>query len=623
MERKLTAILCADVHGYSRLMGDDEEATLRTLSTYRKIIDSLIESYRGRFVNSAGDSVLAEFASVVNAVQCAIDIQSAFKAENAKLPADRRMEFRIGVNLGDVMVEGEQIYGDGVNVAARLESLAEPGSICISGTVHEQIRDKLALGYVDLGDQQVKNIARPVRVYRVLLEPGDATPTKTPRVALKYRRHGVFSIAAIAIIIATILFAQHVSLKPPHNHALIPPEERPAIPLPNKPSIAVLPFANLSGDSQQNYFSDGITDDLITGLSRLSGLFVIDRSSTFSYKNKVPKIKDVGRELAVKYVLEGSARKEADQIRINVQLVEADTGSQLWAKRYDEPFRDVFKIQDDIVESLVTTLNVQLPLLQEGYLIPQRTSNLEAYDWFLHGFEYSLESTPDGFVKARKMFERAIKLDPDYPDPYTALSFSYFAGYVWQWDRDPDAWDHAARLANKAISLNDLDAYPYVVLGWIDAFKAERDNALANGQRALSLAPNSALVYNMLAQSNLALDGNPMLEIDYARKAMHLDPRHAAGYWNDVGYAYSRMDRFPEAIDAFRKSDQSNPYVHIWLTCDYASLGREQDARAEAAQVLRLSPQFSLEGMRQRVPAIWRNPKRAQCLAELQKVGLK
>jgi adenylate cyclase len=396
------------------------------------------------------------------------------------------------------------------------------------------------------------------------------------------------------------------------------------VPLPNKPSIVVLPFANLSGDPKQDYFSDGITDDLITGLSRLPGLFVIDRSSTFSYKSEVPKVQNVGRELGVKYVLEGSARKEADQIRINVQLVEADTGSQVWAKRYDEQFRDVFKVQDNIVESLIATLNAQLPLLQEGYdVLPQKTNNLEAYDSLLRGAEYSLESTPDGLAKARKMYERAIKLDPGYPDPYTALSFSYFEGYVWQWDKDPRVIDHASELANKAISLDDSDAGPYVVLGWIESFKGERDNALANGQRALSLAPNSALVYNMLAQSNLALDGNPVLEIDYARKAMRLDPRHAAGYWNDIGYAYSRMDRFPEAIDAFRNSDQSNPYVHIWLTCDYAGLGRGQDARDEAAQVLRLSPQFSLERMQQRVPAIWQNPKRAQCLAALRKVGLR
>ena len=282
MERKLTAILCADVFGYSRLMGEDEEATLRTLSSHRKLIDSLIEQHHGRFVNSAGDSVLAEFASVVNAVQCAVEIQTTLKSENASTPPDRQMKFRIGVNLGDVMVEGEQIYGDGVNVAARLESLAEPGGICISGKVHEEVRSKLTLGYEDLGAQVVKNIAEPVRVFRVLAE----SASKAPRTRRKYVRHAAFSVAGLTLIAATIVLVQHLSLRPPHTTASIPPEQPPALPLPDKPSIAVLPFANMSDDPKQEYFSDGITDDLTTALSRLPDLFVIARTSAFTYKGK-------------------------------------------------------------------------------------------------------------------------------------------------------------------------------------------------------------------------------------------------------------------------------------------------------------------------------------------------
>jgi adenylate cyclase len=286
LERKLTAILCADVFGYSRLMGEDEEATLSTLSSHRKLIDSLIEQHHGRFVNSAGDSVLAEFASVVNAVQCAVEIQATLKDENASLSPERRMEFRIGVNLGDVMVDGEQIYGDGVNVAARLESLADPGGICISGTVHEHIKNKLTLNYEDLGAQQVKNIVEPVRVYRVLSEAATPLTRTTPRAARKYVRRGIFSIAGLAIIAATIIFVQHLSLRPPTPSASIPPAQPPALPLPDKPSIAVLPFTNMSGDRDQEYFSDGMTDDLITALSRLPDLFVIARTSTFTYKGK-------------------------------------------------------------------------------------------------------------------------------------------------------------------------------------------------------------------------------------------------------------------------------------------------------------------------------------------------
>jgi adenylate cyclase len=281
VERKLTAILCADVYGYSRLMGGDEEATLLTLTAHRKIIDSLIERHHGRFVNSAGDSVLAEFASVVEAVNCAVDIQSVLSAENAKLPPERRMEFRIGVNLGDVMVEGDQIYGDGINVAARLESLAHPGGICVSGKVHEEIRSKLPLGYEDLGEQTVKNIAHPVHAWRVLMN-GTAPNRETRRIPRRYWRSGVLSLSGLAIIVGTIVLLQHVSLKPPQTHASIPPQEKPALPLPSIPSIAVLPFTNLSGDPDQEYFSDGIADQLIDDLSRLPGLFVIARNSSFA-----------------------------------------------------------------------------------------------------------------------------------------------------------------------------------------------------------------------------------------------------------------------------------------------------------------------------------------------------
>src|SRR6266446_3124984 len=400
MERKLTAILCADVFGYSRLMGEDKEATLRTLSSYRKLIDLLIEQHRGRFVNSAGDSVLAEFASVVNAVQCAVEIQTTLKAENTSLRPERRMEFRIGVNLGDVMVDGEQIYGDGVNVAARLESLADPGGICISRTVHENVRNKLALNYEDLGEQAVKNIAEPVRVFRVLLEGGAATPTRTtPRAARKYVRRGIFSVAGLAIIAATIIFVQHLSLRPPTPSASIPPAQPPALPLPDTPSIAVLPFTNMSGDRNQEYFSDGITDDLITALSRLPDLFVIARTSTFIYKGKAAKVQDIGRELGVQYLLEGSVRKAGDTLRITAQLVDATSGDHLWAGRYDRPLRDIFLLQDEIETKIVTTLKLRLSLDKWREWVGQHTDNLEAYDYYLRCVRYGFTFTEEGNAK--------------------------------------------------------------------------------------------------------------------------------------------------------------------------------------------------------------------------------
>jgi adenylate cyclase len=622
VERKLTAILCADVYGYSRLMGGDEEATLVTLTAHRKIIDSLIERHHGRFVNSAGDSVLAEFASVVEAVNCAVDIQPALKSENAKLPPERQMEFRIGVNLGDVMVEGDQIYGDGINVAARLESLADPGGICISGTVHEQVRDKLALGYEDNGEQTVKNIARPVHVWRVLLN--GATPHReTRRIPRRYWRGGVLSLTGLAIIVGTIVLVQHVSLKPPRTSASIPPAQSPALALPDKPSIAVLPFANLSGDPQQEYFSDGITDDLVTDLSRVPGLFVIDRSSTFAYKGKPAKVQEVGRELGVKYVLEGSARKTADRVRINVQLVDASTGNQVWTQRYDRQLHDIFAVQDEIVQSLAVTVNLQLTLLEQWGPLPQRTKNLEAYDYFLRGFEYSLSGTPDGLAKGRKMFEKSVELDPGYANAYGALAFSYFLGYLWQFDNDPGVLDRAAELVEKSIALDDSYSGPYAVRGWIEAAKHQHDRAIADCKRAVSLDPNSAFAWIALADINTILGtGKPEEVLAYAQKAIRLDPRHPENYSLQEGQAYNGMGRYAEAVDALKRSEQNNPWVHVNLVYAYSELGREEDARAEAAEVLRVSPRFSLEEV-ERLPGNWQSPLGQRYLSDMRKAGLK
>jgi adenylate cyclase len=635
VERKLTAILCADVHGYSRLMGGDEEATLATLTAHRKIIDNLIEQHHGRFVNSAGDSVLAEFASVVEAVNCAVDIQSALKTENAKLPPERRMEFRIGINLGDVMVEGDQIYGDGINVAARLESLADPGGICISGKVHEEIGHKLALSYDNLGAQRVKNIADPVRVFRVLLEPGAAKTTKPQNVQRKYVRRGAFSLAGLAIIAAAILLVQHVSLKTPRTSASIPPAQSPALALPDQPSIAVLPFANLSGDPQQEYFSDGITDDLITDLSRLPGLFVIARTSSFTYKDKPAKLQEVGRELGVRYVLEGSARKTADRVRINVQLVDASTGDQIWTQRYDRQLHDIFALQDEIVQSLAATLHLQLTVLQRGWVLPQRTKNLEAYDDFLRGFESLLNPTPDGLAKGRKMFEKSVELDPGYADAYGALAVSYFLGSIWQFDKDPGVLDRATESVDKAIALDDSEADAYAVRGWIEGIKDQHDRAVADGKRAVSLDPNSAFGWLALADINDAEcvfpagimppdwgTSKPQEVLAYAQNAIRLDPRHPEKYSMPEGVAYNGLGRYADAVEALKRSDQNNPWVHVNLVYAYSELGRQQDARAEAAEVLRISPGFSLEEVG-RMPGNWHGPLGQRYLSDLRKAGLK
>jgi len=623
LERKLTAILCADVFGYSRLMGADEEATLRTLSAHRKIIDGLIEQHRGRFVNSAGDSVLAEFASVVNAVQCAFEIQKTLKPENEKLPPERQMEFRIGVNSGDVMAEGEQIYGDGVNVAARLESLAEPGGICISGTVHEQVRDKLALGYEDAGEQKVKNIARPVRVWRVLTEPGaGARPgTRTRRVPPKYVRRGIFSVAGLAIIVATIVIVQHLSLRTPTPHASIPPAQSPALPLPDKPSIAVLPFANMSGDRDQEYFSDGITDDLITALSRFPDLFVIARTSSFTYKGKAARVQEVSRELGVKYILEGSVHKAGGQIRITAQLVDATTGADLWAQHYDRPMHDIFSLQDEIVQRIVTTLNLQLNLWEKrGIFARKRTDNLDAYDYYLRAHE-SFNVTKEGDEKARKMLGKAIDLDPQYSDAYALLGYVQYMEMVNQLSRDPHGFDRGIQLEQKSIALDNSNASAYAILSEFYTSTRQYDLSIMTVERALALEPNSALAYVALAIT-LVNSGKPAEAVVAAQKATRLDPRARDYYASFEGMAYVYMGRYQEAIPVLKRALARYPNVipiRVYLITCYVELGQIEEARAEAQEVMRLNPQYSLAVRKQLSPT--NDPLRDRHYADLAKAG--
>ncbi len=646
MERKLTAILCADVHGYSRLMGDDEEATFRTLSSHRRIIDGLIEQHHGRFVNSAGDSVLAEFASVVNAVQCAIEIQASLKAENENVPSEQRMEFRIGVNLGDVMVEGEQIYGDGVNVAARLESLAEPGGICISHTVHDQIKNKLALGYADLGEQRVKNIAEPVRVFRVLLQADGsaAIAVKQKWQAWKFVRRGAFSLAGVAIIIGPIVLVQHLSLRPPAPSASIPPPENnqnphpyplpqnsgrgaEALSLPEKPSIAVLPFTNISGDPKQDYFSDGITDYLITDLSRLPDLFVIARNSTFTYKGRPVTAQQIGRELGVRSVLEGSVFKTATQVRISVQLADASTGANLWAARFDQHLKDIFAVQDEIVRKIVTTLNLMNKLYAMG-LPPGRshpTNNLDAYDYWLRGVEDDWSVTKEGFLEAREMYKKAIALDPNYADAYASLAWSYVSGLMVQYDKDPKLGMRAVELAQHAIALDGSNAEAYMVLGELHAMQRQHDRAIAEDKCAIALDPNNPMAYFWLSDV-LYFAGRPAETIDLDKKAMRLDPRNADWYVIDIGCAYDVMGQYPKALPFLKQHEARYPDnigVHMELAFAYAQLGRNQEARAEAAEILRLNPQYSLREA-EKLPGPFKDEALSQrYVAGLHKAGLK
>jgi adenylate cyclase len=599
LERKLTAILCADVYGYSRLMGEDEEATFRILSSHRKIIDELIAHYRGRFVNSAGDSVLAEFASVVNAVECAVEIQTRLKTENSDLPPERRMEFRIGVNLGDVIVDGEQLYGDGINVAARLESLAEPAGICVSGVVHDQIKGKLTVSYQDLGAQQVKNIAEPVHVWRVLLDGAVRSPRSARQIPRRYWRGGALSLTGLVIAIGTLVLVQHLSLKPPRTSASIPPQEKPALALPSIQSIAVLPFTNLSGDPQQEYFSDGISDQLINDLCRLPGLFVIARNSSFAYKGKATKEHQIGRELGVKYVLEGSVRKAANQIRIGVELVDASSDTERWTQRFDRPLTDIFAVQDEIVRKVVTTLGLILKLQEMNvpWNSARPTDNLEAFDDYLHASEYFWRLTKDDNPKAREWDQKAVELDPTFADAYVQLGWTYFADVAFQWSKNRQAdLEHLNQMALKALASDDSNCGALGLLTRYDVLHRQFERVLAHGQRAVSTNPNCSNGYWMLSDT-LIFVGQPKEALAAAERATRLDPAGRDFYAYLVGRAYYVLGRPQQAIPFLQRhvaAFPKAPYVHFDLAIAYIESGRDRDARAEADEIMKDSPQFAL-----------------------------
>jgi len=418
--RKLKAILSADVKGYSLLMADDEVHTIQTLKAYRSLMSDLIQQHSGRVVDNPGDNLLAEFSSAVDAVDCAVQIQKKLKKENVKFVKDRRLEFRIGINIGDVVQDGDRIYGSGVNVAARIEGLAEPGGVCVSRNAYDHIKDKLKFGYEYLGDHEVKNIKDPVRVYKVLIDPEDAGKLlgEKPGTAKKKRLLVVAVVAAIVVTSIIWYFIQSAN-KPEIEPASI---EKMAYDLPEKPSIAVLPFVNMSGDPEQEYFSDGMTEDLITDLSKISDLFVIGRNSTFTYKGKPIKIRQVAEELGVRYVLEGSVRKVENTVRINAQLIDATTGGHLWSERFDEEMVNIFSLQDRITQKIAEALAVKLIIGEKETSPKRKTDSLEAYINFLKGWQHYRRFAPEEFLKAIPLFEKAIALDPNYWRAYSVLA---------------------------------------------------------------------------------------------------------------------------------------------------------------------------------------------------------
>ncbi|HXG21020.1 MAG TPA: adenylate/guanylate cyclase domain-containing protein [Methylomirabilota bacterium] len=567
--RRLAAILSADVKGYSRLMGDDEIATVRTLTAHRAVMAALIQQHRGRVVDSPGDNMLAEFASVVDALEGAVHIQQELKTRNSNLPPTRRMEFRIGINLGDVIVEEERIYGDGVNIAARLENLADAGGICISGTVYDQVETKLAFRYEFLGEQPVKNIAKPVRVYRVLME--EATSR---------------------------------GKAPPQDAGLLLSEKHQSLPLPDKPSIAVLPFVNMSSDPEQEYFSDGITEDLITDLSKISGLFVISRNSVLPYKGKAIKPEQVSVELGVRYILEGSIRKAGNRVRITAQLIDAATGYHLWAERYDRDLQDIFALQDEVTRNIVASLKVQLTVGEQQRLGCPLTKNLEAYDCYLRGLELYDRSTQEANLLARQLFVKAVALDPRFATAHAHVGWAHFAEWSMGWSQDPRTLDLALASVQKALAVDALLPTGHRLLGIVYLWKKQYDLAIAEVERALALDQNDADTYCALGDI-FNFSGRPEETPDLVEKAMRLNPHYPTWYLWVLGHAYYLLRRYDEAIATFKKALTRNPDflpAHGFLAIIYGETGSLEEAKVEGATTIRLSPQFSHHTLQQRMP---------------------
>jgi len=603
MVRKLAAILNADVKGYCRLMGEDEAATIQTLTVHQALIATFVQQYQGRVISSPGDNVLAEFASVVDAVECAVAVQRELHARNSELPVRRRMEFRIGVNLGDVIVNGEQLYGDGVNVAARLESLAEGGGICIAGSVYEQIKAKLAVGYEDMGLQAVKNIADPVRVYRIRTDlGGPALPViqPKPRAGGSRLRGDLIAVALLVLLAGGVSVWQLVSY-PFSLSQVLRAVEAPALLSPDKRSIAVLPFVNMSSDPDQEYFSDGMTEDLITELSRLRGLFVIARNSVYTFKGRAVKPDQVSRELGVRYMIEGSVRKADNRIRITAQLIDCDTGYHMWAQYYDRNLQDVFAVQEEIARRITRALAAQLTKEEERQMGRPYTSSEVAWEYFMRGAELYRRFTPKDNAHARELFEKAIDLDPEFARAYANLAATHRQDSYGRWSQDPESSeDMAYRMAQKAVELarRELEpkpSLPYALeqMGWVLLYRERHQEARQAAEEAIQRNHNYADGYALWADVLIYL-GKPEEALRKSQEAIERNPIYPFFYDYHHGQAYyewgvltSEQDpdasrqRFEQAEthlrEALRKNENFRPARH-YLVAVLSELGRQDEA---------------------------------------------
>lgn len=553
-ERKLAAIVAADMVGYSRLMERDEAGTLARLKAYRlELIDPCLEKHHGRLVKTTGDGLLVCFDSVMDALECAVEVQTRIARRNRDVDPGERIEFRTGINLGDVIIEDDDVFGDGVNLAARLERLAPPGGICVTGIVRDQTDGRIDADFEDLGEQQVKNIQRPVRVFRVALPeaPGEAG----------------------APVIDSTRGTDRVQ----------------------RPSIAVLPLINMSGDAEQNFFADGLTEDIVTALSRFHQLFVISRNSSFAFKGKSVNTRDVARELGVRYVVEGSVRKAGRRVRVTVQLIDADRDMHVWADRYDRDLEDIFAIQDELTAAIVATVSGRVEAATEKTLGRKPTDNMAAYECVLNGKLLHHRSTPEDNLRAQQLLDKSIELDPDYAHAHAWKACVLGQAWINGWCEDGEAaWKGIVRETRRALDLDDADSDVHRIMASICLINADFDRARYHQQRGLALNPNNDLLVVQQGEF-LTWNGEPEEGIDWIRQAIRLNPYHPERFWSHLGRAYFVARRYEEAVEAFKRLTEPNVDQHSLMAAAYAYLDDEAAAKRHADAVLSAAPDFSTE----------------------------